>query len=501
MKYPFIIFYKHENANLEFDNFLIKNGEQLNCTIFITDDPNQLIKLYNSNYQIFITYGPDKLTNLSKYISKNIADYRWIHMTEVPTIDSFNSTVNRKFIEICTLERELTRPTFSIFTTTYNSYNKIIRAYNSILSQCMCDWEWIVIDDSPDDEHFAFLRKTLKDSRVRLYRRSENSGNIGNVKNEAISLCRGKYVLEMDHDDEILADTLHDSAAYFDANPEVGFIYMDFINIYENGNNFKYSDFICKGYGSYYCQQFRGKWAFVYNTPNINNITLSHLVCCPNHPRIWRKDALIRAGNYSEYLPICDDYEILLRTALTTKMAKISKFAYVQYMNDSNNNFSLIRNGEINRIGPHFIRPIFYNNFKINEYMKTLNAHENEEYIWKHSQLWKRDSDTYQHKYCNDLVNVDYDKQYCIVGTGALNTHLTAIQELYANPRNDFILLDNCQDIQKLFNTLENYNLTRFKCYTLANATNEELENYFKRMYLSCKSYSIFINEDIKNWD
>ena len=41
----------------------------------------------------------------------------------------------------------------------------------------------------------------INDSRVRLYRRSENNGNIGNVKNEAISLCRGKYILEFDHDD------------------------------------------------------------------------------------------------------------------------------------------------------------------------------------------------------------------------------------------------------------------------------------------------------------
>jgi glycosyltransferase involved in cell wall biosynthesis len=509
MKYPFIIYYKQDS---NFENFLILNGDYFNCTIFITDDINQLNKMYNNNYPLLITYGVQEennnllvlLSDLSKYLCQNILKYRHVHFTEVPTVESFNLCVNRKFIEICTLERELVRPTFSIFTTTFNSYNKIIRAYNSILNQTLLDWEWVIIDDSPDDQHFAFLKnmfiKDSHDSRIRLYKRSENSGNIGNVKNEAISLCRGKYVLEMDHDDEILADTLQDSATYFDANPEVGFIYMDFINIYENGNNFKYGDFICKGYGSYYCQKYCDKWVYVYNTPNINNITLSHLVCCPNHPRIWRKDALMKAGNYSEYLPICDDYEILLRTALTTKMAKISKLAYVQYMNDSNNNFSLIRNGEINRIGPHFIRPIFYEKFQINDTMKTLDAYENEDYIWHHSKLWKRD-DTYEHKYCNNLVNMDYDRQYCIVGTEALNLHMISIQELYINPRNDFILLDNCIDIQKLFDVLENCNFDRFKCYTLNDCTYEELEKYFKRMYLSCKSYTIFTNEDIKNYD
>jgi glycosyltransferase involved in cell wall biosynthesis len=95
-------------------------------------------------------------------------------------------------------------PEFSLFTTCYNSYDKIIRAYNSIKTQTLLDWEWVILDDSPNDEHFPFLKKALShDKRIRLYKRSENNGNIGNVKNEAVSLCRGNYLLEMDHDDEI----------------------------------------------------------------------------------------------------------------------------------------------------------------------------------------------------------------------------------------------------------------------------------------------------------
>ena len=65
---------------------------------------------------------------------------------------------------------------------------------------------------------------------------------------------------------------------------------------------------------------------------------MSHLVCCPNHPRIWRRQTLLDMGSYCEYLPICDDYEIILRTSISTKIAKIHKLGYIQYMNDSNNN-------------------------------------------------------------------------------------------------------------------------------------------------------------------
>ena len=94
----------------------------------------------------------------------------------------------------------------------------------------------------------------------------------------------------MDHDDELTNDVLNDAVNVFQSDESIGFIYMDFINIYENGRNFWYGDFVCKGYGGYYCQKYKDKWVFVYITPNINNITLSHLTCCPNHPRIWKTE-------------------------------------------------------------------------------------------------------------------------------------------------------------------------------------------------------------------
>ena len=35
---------------------------------------------------------------------------------------------------------------------------------------------------------------------------------------------------------------------------------LDFINIYENNNNFTYGDFICKGYSGYYCYKYNNKF-------------------------------------------------------------------------------------------------------------------------------------------------------------------------------------------------------------------------------------------------
>jgi glycosyltransferase involved in cell wall biosynthesis len=489
MNYPYVLFFRHDDCS-SIDSFISSNSNNINATIFITNNLNELNKLYNPNYQILISYGANIESIISEILPTRLQK-KWMHFHEITDIQIFNNTINNLFIENCA-NRELLQPIFSIFTTTYNSYDKILRAYNSIKTQKCIDWEWVILDDSPNDGHFFYLKKTLlSDNRIRLYKRAENSGNIGNVKNEAISLCKGKYILEMDHDDEILPDTLQDSVDLFESNSEIGFIYMDFINLFENGNNSWYSsECLCKGYGAYYCQKYNNKWVFVYITPNINNITLSHLVCCPNHPRIWRTSVLLQIGNYCQSLAICDDYEILLRTALNTKMAKIHKLGYVQYMNDSNNNFSLIRNKEINRIGPNCIRPIYYNKFDIHNKMKELNSYEDEKFITNHSPIWKRD-DSYTHKYCNLLVNPDYDFQYCIIDVNGLMQNIEKIQELYKNPRNDFLLLDSKNQNQILFDKLDTLNLDRIKCFYLNNHTNEMLINFFKVMYLSTSNFEI----------
>ena len=485
MRYPFVVLFRYDKYS-NIDKFINDNKDSLLCTVNIINNSKDLNKLYNSDNQILVTFGDvnEYIDDCMSVISERMRD-RWIHYNEIPDINTINYNVNYCFITNCSINREDTRPVFSAFTTTYKSFGKIMRAYDSLKNQNFKDWEWVIVDDSPDEENFKFLKeKLLDDNRVRLYRRAKNSGNIGNVKNEAVSLCRGKYVLELDHDDMILPDVFKDSVRAFEENKDVGFIYMDFINIYENGDNFWYGNNVSKGYACYYCQKYNGTWVYVFNTSNINNVTLSHLTCCPNHPRIWRKDTLIKAGNYSEFLPICDDFEILLRTAAITKIAKINKLGYVQYMNNGGNNFSWIRNAEINRIGPQFIQPIFYQKYKIEEIMKKQNALE---YDTPNS-IWLKET---PHKYANLIINYDYDNQYCILGLESFIKNLNKIQELYKNPRNDFLLLDKTYDNDFLFSKIVENNLDNIKFFNLQldeKLSDKEIDNAMKKYFQKYKS-------------
>lgn len=492
---PNILFFRYDKYS-EIDDFFTRHKDELSCKVNIISKSHNLNHLFCVDYHILVTYGENETeyyASVNSVITPKMR-MRWIHLNKLDDVNSFNNSVIFCYMNSITIIHcEELRPGFSIFTTCYNSYHKICRAYNSIINQRFNNWEWVILDDSPEDAHFTFLNTILKtDKRIRLYKRSGNSGSIGNVKNEAVSLCRGKYVLELDHDDEILPDMLLDAYNAFQENPEVGFIYSDFINIYENGNNFNYGDYFGLGYCGYYRQKYNNKWVYVVSTPNINNITLSHIVSIPNHPRIWKRETLLEIGNYSEYLPVADDYELLLRTAVKTKILKIHKLGYVQYMNDKGNNFSLLRNAEIQKLVFH-LKNHCYKNYNIDTHMKTNDAYE-EPFHWN-KQIWKREN--FEHKYCNKIVNVNYKRQYCIIGIETLLKHLTNISCLYEIVENDFLLLVNTVNSQsdKLCNLLDELHLDRMKCYSMDDCSNEELVRYFHLSYKSCDEFYIIDSE------
>jgi hypothetical protein len=162
-------------------------------------------------------------------------------------------------------------------------------------------------------------------------------------------------------------------------------------------------------------------------------------------------------------------------------------------MNDNNNNFSLIRNGEINRIGPQFIFPQFYQKYNVHEVMREKNAYEAEEYIYNHSKIWERDETTYKHLFCNDIMNPDYDCQVCIIGFEnlILNKEKVVAFQNDKTTRNDIIVLDNQMSKEELCAKLDDLGFDTVKCYAMRETSNQQLLRYFHLLYRSCEKYEI----------
>jgi len=248
-------------------------------------------------------------------------------------------------------------PLVSVFTPTYLTGDKIRRPLESLLAQTYPNWEWVLFDDSPDDgETFAAMCDLAEtDQRISAYTGHRASGNIGDVKRRACGLCRGQLLVELDHDDALTPQALEWLVQAWHAFPDAGFFYSDYAEVFETGESATYGDDWAFGYGGYRTEELGGRSYAVAAYPDVNAKTIRHIVGVPNHYRAWTREAYWACGGHSPEIHVADDYELLLRTFLTTRMVHIRKFGYIQYMNvASSGNTQRARNREIQRLVRHF---------------------------------------------------------------------------------------------------------------------------------------------------
>ena len=106
----------------------------------------------------------------------------------------------------------------SIITATYNSSNEIISTYQSILSQSLQSWEWIVTDDFSTDDTFEALQKLANgDNRILILQNSKNSGAAVS-RNKSLQHASGKFIAFIDSDDIWLPGKLEKQVKYMKEN-------------------------------------------------------------------------------------------------------------------------------------------------------------------------------------------------------------------------------------------------------------------------------------------
>lgn len=245
-------------------------------------------------------------------------------------------------------------PEFSIFTPLYKS-KYLLQAYESIKNQTLNDWEWVLVDDSPI-EHME--TETLaqeiasKDCRVRYIRYSEpTGGNIGLSKYRACSNCNGKFFLELDHDDELLPFTLKIIDDAIKQFPFSGFFYSDFTDIDANGNYIaaQYGDEFAFGFAHPYSIMLDDKEVPANESPNLNSVTVRHIVGMPNHLRCWSREIYNLVGGHNKNMRIADDYELCVRTFLATKFTRIQYPLYRQRFDGNNSQDAHTNRDDIQR--------------------------------------------------------------------------------------------------------------------------------------------------------
>jgi glycosyltransferase involved in cell wall biosynthesis len=309
------------------------------CIIYSLEYTNQVVVDYSK-------YQPDLIISFGEKI--NIPDYHLsqihLHYEEI----LFNNILANDIV--CqTVFRHCkgNRPRFSVFTPVYKTGERIRRTYEGLKKQAFTNWEWVVVDDSPDDETWEILKEISEnDYRVKLHRIYPLSGgNVGLAKHRAAMLCDGDWLVELDHDDYLTRNCLSKSNQAILKFPDAGFLYTDCCEMYEDGEMKTYDhnwedDYYARhdnyfdfGYAGHSWVNVDGQDVLAHHYPNINPLTIRFNISMPNHVRMWERKLYHEIGGHNKKMPVADDLELIIRTFLNTRMIHLRNVLYLQYNN------------------------------------------------------------------------------------------------------------------------------------------------------------------------
>jgi len=397
-KYEFIsdVFSKNESLMGWVDLFSLTPHD-------LIPDVYPLILKHNADAVVLI--GHDLEIKTPGYIERFLIRYQ-----EVPENNQIANDILRKVVEN---HCHPYTPKFSVFTPAYKTGERIRRTYQSLVNQTFDDWEWVVVDDSPPEHNELWDTLNLiasTDYRVKPHRITPNSGGkVGMVKKRSCSLSRGEWLVELDHDDELTRECLSTILAASQRFPDAGFIYSDCTEIESDGTFRRYDERIdWDFYGAkdnYYSFGYSGhSWAEVdgvrtlhHHSSSINPITIRFNVSMPNHVRVWRKDVYDKIGGHSQTLALADDFELIIRSFLETRIVHVKKVLYTQH----NNKRSTVdlNSFEINRLS-RVIKDVY--NQRIHERIAELGFHD-----WE----WDSEKNTSLHPEAwvsNDLSDIKF---------------------------------------------------------------------------------------------
>jgi len=117
-------------------------------------------------------------------------------------------------------------PRVSVLTPIYNTKPQYLReCIESILNQTFKDFEFLILNDSPDNKEIEKIVKDYasKDKRIKYYKNDKNMG-IAKSRNKLLDLASGEYIAVFDHDDISLPERLEKQVKYLDENLSIGVV-------------------------------------------------------------------------------------------------------------------------------------------------------------------------------------------------------------------------------------------------------------------------------------
>jgi glycosyltransferase involved in cell wall biosynthesis/predicted SAM-dependent methyltransferase len=280
---------------------------------------------------------------------------RWVHSKkDMLTEEEIIYTIKEVYhsADIGKHDSQDSNPYISVCTGTYNAEKFIEETYQYIYNQTYSNWEWVVVDDGSTDNTVNILRDiAANDHRVKVIANT-HIGKIGMIKRISHGIANGEFLVELDHDDILVETCLEEIIQAFQKNPDAGMVYSNCAEWmqqkYKNGKLIPWErskNDIWHTYDSDYWHYRDTEWngkickeglqwdvmGLVVIEDNIVNPVILHMPICPNHVRAYRADVYRYVGGYRD-LVYADDYDLMLRMFIYSRIVHIPKMLYIQRM-------------------------------------------------------------------------------------------------------------------------------------------------------------------------
>lgn len=127
-------------------------------------------------------------------------------------------------------------PKVSVLTPLFNPPEPYLREMiDSILNQSLSDFEFILLNDCPDDTRTDDIVASYHDERI-VYLKNQTNLGIAASRNKLIDLAKGDYLAVVDHDDVSLSSRLKKEADFLDTHPNCGVVSSWYQKIYGQRN-------------------------------------------------------------------------------------------------------------------------------------------------------------------------------------------------------------------------------------------------------------------------
>jgi hypothetical protein len=170
-KLPTICIFGHHGFKLVTPILEDYEEKRLDCRCYSSDSNLEQI-LIRDKPHVIITIG--SLTSFPNLIKAPFEiRKRWLHYDTLlhPAqlgMDAYTCYLDNLFGKPAPEDN----PLVTVFTPTYKTGDKILRPFQTLREQTYTNWEWIVVDDSDDDEETFKMLSNLarKDHRIQVFK-------------------------------------------------------------------------------------------------------------------------------------------------------------------------------------------------------------------------------------------------------------------------------------------------------------------------------------------